>query len=181
MNTWLAIAGIGVATDNLLLASVAGGFGQSHLLKKWLSVLGVTVVIQLQGLILGWLVGNIMDKWLGAMAHWLGIVLILCLGVRILFEVAASKHDHHARSPIAFQSIVDGALGTAMYTFIYGQSANMLHATFPLSLELVSVAAVVCVVGGLTLYRRDWAIWFGRLVGRLIICSSAVFLLLQAI
>ena len=178
MGTWLAIAGIGVATDNLLLASAGGGFMRSHTKKKWLRATGLVLILQLQGLILGWLVGRIMDGWFGSVAHWVAIGFILCMGLRILFE-ATSSWQLHGQFALTAQNILDAAIGTAIYTFVYGQSANMLHATLPRSLELMAGAATICIAGGLLLAQRYRTLRFVRFAGGLIVCSSAVFLLVR--
>jgi putative Mn2+ efflux pump MntP len=178
MGTWLAIAGIGVATDNLLLASGAGSFARSHTKKKWLRAAGLVLIIQLQGLILGWLVGGTMDGWFGSVAHWVAIGFILGMGLRILFE-ATSSGRLHGQFVLTTQNILDAALGTAIYTFVYGQCANMLHATLPRSIELMSAATMICIVGGLLLAERYRTVWLVRLAGGLIVCASAAFLFMR--
>ena len=76
MGTWLAIAGIGVATDSLPVACAAGGLVGSHAIRKWLLATGLVLIVQIQSLILGWLVGRIMDGWFGSFAHWVAIGFI---------------------------------------------------------------------------------------------------------
>ncbi len=177
MSTWLAFAGIGVATDNLLIASVAAGFVASRLLKKWLLVTLQVLIIQLQGLILGWLVGKILDGWLGNSTHWVAIGFIMCMGLRIAIE-AASAAQRHAQFALTTQNVLDSAIGTAIYTFVYGQSANMLHATLLRSLGLISATAALYNIAGLLLTKRYRIVWLVRLAGGLIVCVSAVFLFL---
>jgi hypothetical protein len=129
MGTWLAVAGIGVATDNLLLASAAGGFIRSHTKKKWLRATGLVLIIQLQGLILGWLVGRIMDGWFGSVAHWAAIGFIMCMGLRILLE-ATSSGQLHGQFVLTTQNILDAALGTGIYTFVSAtatRTAGFIH------------------------------------------------------
>jgi len=178
MGTWLAIAGIGVATDNLLLASAAGSFVGSHAIKKWLRAAGFVLIVQLQALILGWLVGKFVDGWLGNVAHWVAIGFILCMGLRILFE-ATSSEQFPGQFALTTQNILDAALGTAIYTFVYGQSANMLHATLSRSLELVSIATAFCILCGSLLAKKYRTVWVARLAGGLIVCASAVFLFVR--
>lgn len=178
MAIWLAIAGIGVATDNLLLASVASGFIRSHAISKWLRTTGLVFIIQLQGLALGWMVGMIVDRWFGSIAHWVAIGFIMSMGAKILFE-AISVGKLIGRFALTTQAILDAALGTAIYTFIYGQSANMLHATFVGSMELVSAAALLCIMGGLLLAERYRIVWVVRMAGGITVCVSALLLLIR--
>ncbi len=110
MAIWLAIVGIGVATDNLLLASAAGGFVRSRAILKWLRTTGLVFIIQLQGLALGWMVGLIVDRWLGSIAHWVAIGFIMSMGAKILFE-AISVDKLTGGFALTTQDIRDAALG----------------------------------------------------------------------
>ncbi len=60
MNTWIALAAVGVATDNLMFAAVAGDLPRWVLRKKWLLALVLILVVQLPTLILGSFVGRLL-------------------------------------------------------------------------------------------------------------------------
>jgi len=175
MVPWLALAGIGVATDNLRLGTIAGIPVGSRGGEQWLGTAVLALMIQLQGFILGWLLGRIMNGWFGNAAHWVAIGFLLCTGIRMLFETTP-RGQQPGKLHLTTQTFLDATLGTAIYTFVYGQSAIMLHATLSRSFEVVGTATALCILGGMYLARRSHAVRIVRLWGGVAVCVSAIFL-----
>jgi putative Mn2+ efflux pump MntP len=176
MSIWLALAGIGVATDNLVLAAFVGGTAAAHLLKQWLRTLALALIVELQGVTLGWLVGIMVDKWLGPASHWVAIGFVLGIGVKMVFELR-SQGRWMSAVHFSAQSVLDLALGTAMYAFVYGQSMNILHSSLERSLVIMGLAAALCLVLGFLTTARIHSVWIGRLSGAIAVCLAAIVLL----
>jgi manganese efflux pump family protein len=139
---WLSlIYGVALAMDCLALSITDGLVYQDLNKKKDFFIAGVFSIGQGVFPLLGFLLGEAFSKQIDEYDHWIGFVLLLLIGLRMLFEGAKGiirpeqrKPRSFSRKEVVIQGVADSidalAVGITIRTNIHATADYQVYAAF---------------------------------------------------
>lgn len=153
------LVAVALGTDAL---SLAVGIGMARVDRREILVLSGTIsLFHVLMPLTGYLVGETMGSLLGRYAVWLGAVVLLILGIRMLGEGVnpAGDQEKLRRNFYGVKGLLLLAFGVSIDALGAGFSLGALDTSLPFTIGMIGVTAGLMTAAGLV---------FGRLIGRFV-------------
>jgi len=152
--TLFALA-IGLCFDTFAV-SVSSGLMKREISFK--QALRIAIVLgSFQGIMpaIGWFLGTSIKGYILEWDHWIALILLGALGVKMIVESLMKKEDRDF-NPLHLKVMVTMAIATSIDALIVGISFGMFEVNLPLA---------VVVIGGVTFFTSMLGILFGKKTG----------------
>jgi len=128
--------------------------------------------------ILGWLAGNTIRAYIQAFDHWLAMVLLSYIGIKMIRE-AGRKENFSRDDPTRGTSLVLLSVATSIDALATGLSLALLGTYIVYPSIIIGIVAAVFTITGLKLGGKIGSKWRSRvaLVGGLILIALGVKIL----
>ncbi|MDL2254153.1 manganese efflux pump MntP family protein [Ruminococcaceae bacterium OttesenSCG-928-I18] len=169
----LVVLALGLAMDAFAV-SVSNSMCFKNLSRRWAYTAALCFGL-FQGIMptIGFFAGRLLGRWIGAIDHWLALVLLGFIGGKMLFEGirALRRPESCPASPVyGLRMMLVQALATSIDALAVGISFAALSVNILWAACLIAAITFACCAIGSELGRRfgallgDWAQIFGGLL-----------------
>ena len=152
--TLIALA-VGLCFDTFAVSVSSGLIKREITFKQALRIAFVLGFFQGIMPAIGWFLGTSIKDFIQEWDHWIALVLLATLGIKMIYE-AVSKKDDKAFNPLDFKVMVGMGVATSIDALIVGVSFGMFSVNLPLA---------VIIIGGVTFLASMLGILFGKKTG----------------
>ena len=153
--TILAIA-LGLSFDTFAV-SLSFGVVKNKILFLQAAVVAFVMAFFQGGLtVLGYFLGSVIAEWVKAADHWIALVLLGFLGIKMINEGMGKKENEEAKDFSSVLSLITLAIGTSIDAFAVGISFAFLN---------VKIWCSGMIIGGVTFLASMIAIRIGKTAG----------------
>ena len=110
---------LGAASDNLLLSSMSGNTAQLVKSNKWFFLLLLLLIVQLQVLMLGDWVAQLITKNQQEVRKWISLGMMFSMAIKMTQELKI-KNVMQQKIPFGLNSFLNITLASSIYIFVLG-------------------------------------------------------------
>jgi manganese efflux pump family protein len=147
----LFLLGLGLAMDSVAVSVVGGIAAGKHGRKSLPTALKLAVtfgVFQALMLVVGYFAGEVADRYLAAVDHWIAFALLAFIGGRMVYE--SRKDEEAERLPFGIVALLLAGVATSIDALAVGLSLGLLQVDIFLSAIIVGgVTFALCVPAAL--------------------------------
>ena len=186
---WLAIA---LATDAFAVAIGLGAKSSRHTLR--LAILAALYFGIAQGVMpfIGYLLGAVMIGWLASAAPWIGAIILLALGAKMLYEAlkaedsdglidhAAEEESVSSNATVSQRVMISLAIATSIDAMAAGFTLNLLALNAWLACLIIALVTAIFGFVGVYLGRQSGT-WFEdkvEILGGLVLIAIGIKMVL---
>jgi putative Mn2+ efflux pump MntP len=152
----IVLVALGLSFDTFAVSLSFGVVQNKILFRQALRVAFVLAVFQAGLLVTGFFLGSFVSDFIKAADHWVALILLSFLGIRMMIEGIKRKEDDEARDYSKLKELLTVAVGTSIDAFAVGISFALLD----LKIWLSGV-----IIGAVTFLASMTAIRIGKSAG----------------
>lgn len=111
--------------------------------------------------VLGWLAGATVKSYIDSFDHWIALVLLVYIGVKLMREGGRSE-EYQRRDPTKGSSLVILSLATSIDALAMGLSLAILGSKIIYPAAIIGLVAAMFTLAGLRLGKQVGLIWRNR-------------------
>ena len=154
--TILAVA-LGLSFDTFALSLSFGVVKSKILFWQAVKVAMVMAIFQAGFLVTGYFLGSVISDFIKAADHWIALLLLSFLGIRMIIEGIRRKDDDEVRDYTKPLTLVATAIGTSIDAFAVGISFALLE---------IKIWISGILIGAVTFLASMTAIRIGKSAGK---------------
>lgn len=154
--TILAVA-LGLSFDTFAVSLSFGVVKNKILFWQAVRVAMVLAIFQAGFLVTGYFLGSVISDFIKAADHWVALILLSFLGIRMIIEGIRRKEDNKVRDYTKPLTLVATAIGTSIDAFAVGISFALLE---------VKIWISGILIGAVTFLASMMAIRIGKSAGK---------------
>ena len=154
--TILAVA-LGLSFDTFALSLSFGVVKSKILFWQAVRVAMVMAIFQAGFLVTGYFLGSVISDFIKAADHWIALLLLSFLGIRMIIEGIRRKDDDEVRDYTKPLTLVATAIGTSIDAFAVGISFALLE---------IKIWISGILIGAVTFLASMTAIRIGKSAGK---------------
>ena len=154
--TILAVA-LGLSFDTFALSLSFGVVKNKIVFWQAVRVAMVMAIFQAGFLVTGYFLGSVISDFIKAADHWVALILLSFLGIRMIIEGIRRKEDEEARDYTKPLTLVATAIGTSIDAFTVGISFALLE---------IKIWVSGILIGAVTFLSSMTAIRIGKSAGK---------------
>ncbi len=136
--TILAVA-LGLSFDTFAISLSFGVIHNGIFFRQAIRVALIFAVFQAGLMVAGYFLGAVISDFMKAADHWVALILLSILGIRMIIEGAGRKENEKIRDYTTFSSLITCAVGTSIDAFAVGISFALLDIRIWLSGILIGI------------------------------------------
>jgi putative Mn2+ efflux pump MntP len=153
--TIVAVA-VGLSFDTFAVSLSLGVVKNKILFRQAVPVAMILAVFQAGLLVTGYFLGSLISDFMKAADHWVALILLTFLGVRMITEGLKTKGSEEVRDYSKFLTILTLAVGTSIDAFAVGISFALLK---------IKIWYPAVIIGTVTFLASMIAIRIGKSAG----------------
>ena len=182
----LLLIGIGLSMDAFAV-SICKGLAMRKVNKKQALVIGLFFGgFQAFMPFLGWFLGMQFEKYIKAFDHWIGFVLLVFIGGKMVIEAVKERHSHEEEikemdPPLDLKEMLVLAIATSIDALAVGISFAALGTPIVCSIIIIGITTFVISIGGVYIgnffgsrFKND-----AEIVGGLILVAIGIKILVE--
>ena len=154
--TILAVA-LGLSFDTFALSLSFGVVKNKIVFWQAVRVAMVMAIFQAGFLVTGYFLGSVISDFIKTADHWVALILLSFLGIRMIIEGIRRKEDEEARDYTKPLTLVATAIGTSIDAFAVGISFALLE---------IKIWVSGILIGAVTFLSSMTAIRIGKSAGK---------------
>ena len=154
--TILAVA-LGLSFDTFAISLSFGVVKNKILFCQAVRVAIVMAIFQAGFLVIGYFLGSVISDFMKAADHWVALILLSFLGIRMIIEGIRRKDDDEVRDYSKPLTLVATAIGTSIDAFAVGISFALLD---------IKIWVSGILIGAVTFLSSMTAIRIGKSAGK---------------
>ena len=154
--TILAVA-LGLSFDTFAISLSFGVVKNKIVFWQAVRVAIVLAIFQAGFLVIGYFLGSVISDFIKAADHWIALILLSFLGIRMIIEGIRRKEDEEARDYTKPLTLVATAIGTSIDAFAVGISFALLD---------IKIWVSGIIIGAVTFLSSMTAIRIGKSAGK---------------
>jgi manganese efflux pump family protein len=169
----LLLLAVGLAMDAFAVAVATGLLLQRVTARHTFRIAFHFGLFQFLMPVIGWSAGHWLSGWLSAWDHWIALVLLGYVGVKMLWEAREGKLADAARDPTRGWLLVTLSVATSVDALAVGFSLAMLDVSIWMPSVVIGLVAALLSAVGILFGGRIGARW-----GRTALIAGGIVLIL---
>lgn len=152
----MILLAMGLSMDSLVIAMTSGAVIGNHKATNVLKISGMLAFIQMGLIIVGWLVGLKLVRYIDQYDHWFAFGILGVLGLKMIWESIKGEEEHSLFNPLDIR---------VMFTLAVATSIDALAVGLSLSIIGHDIVRPAIIVGLVTLVASAMGVIFGCKAG----------------